>query len=135
MPFASVNETNERICVTCVSASKAFNLAGLQSACIIAADPFLRHRVWRGLNTDEAAEPNVFACDAAIAALTQGEAWLDELRVYLQQNREAAESFLKRELPKMKAVPAEATYLLWLDLGAYTSMWRHSVPSCMRRKG
>lgn len=49
----------------------------------------------------------------------QGEAWLDELRVYLQQNREAAESFLKRELPKMKAVPAEATYLLWLDLGAY----------------
>ena len=119
VPFASVNETNERICVTCVSASKAFNLAGLQSACIIAADPFLRHRVWRGLNTDEAAEPNVFACDAAIAALTQGEAWLDELRVYLQQNREAAESFLKRELPKMKAVPAEATYLLWLDLGAY----------------
>ena len=38
VPFASVNETNERICVTCVSASKAFNLAGLQSACIIAAD-------------------------------------------------------------------------------------------------
>ena len=66
VPFASVNETNKQICVTCVSASKAFNLAGLQSACIIVADPVLRHKVWRGLNTDEAAEPNVFACDATM---------------------------------------------------------------------
>lgn len=116
VPFASVNETNKQICVTCVSASKAFNLAGLQSACIIVADPVLRHKVWRGLNTDEAAEPNVFACDATIAAFSQGAEWLDALRVYLQRNREAAERFLTQELPKMRPVHADATYLLWLDL-------------------
>ena len=43
----------------------------------------LHHKVWRALNTDEVAEPNVFAIGAAIAAFTKGEDWLEELRAYL----------------------------------------------------
>ena len=44
---------------------------------------FLRHKVWRALNTDAVAEPNAFAITAAVAAFTKGEPWLEELRKYL----------------------------------------------------
>ena len=78
-------------------------------------NPVIRHKVNRGLNTDEAAEPNVFAALAPAAAFGYGEAWLDELRTYLFENRTIAEHFLKEEIPKLYPVPSDATYLLWID--------------------
>ncbi len=117
VPFASVSETCRQISVTCMAPTKAFNLAGLQTAAVAAADEALRHKVWRGLNTDEVAEPNAFAVTAAVAAFTEGEDWLDELREYLYQNKQEARAFLEREIPQIHAVPSEATYLLWLDCG------------------
>ena len=78
-------------------------------------DKTIRHRVSRGLNTDEVAEPNVFALTAPVAAFTKGGAWLDELRAYLWENRKTAEAFIKEEIPQISVVAAEATYLLWID--------------------
>ena len=75
----------------------------------------LRHKMERALNTDEVAEPNAFAIEAAIAAFTKGEGWLDALREYLEENRKTVRKFLNDEIPKMSLVPAHATYLLWLD--------------------
>lgn len=115
VPFASVNEVNKAISITCVSASKAFNLAGLQAACIIVPDPFLRHKVNRGINTDEVAEPNVFAIEASMAAYEKGGAWLDQLRVYIKQNKEDVLHFCKTYCPDIHIVSSQATYLLWLD--------------------
>ena len=86
-PFASVSETCKNNSITCVAATKAFNIAGIQTAAVIVPDKTIRHRVSRGLNTDEVAEPNVFALTAPIAAFTKGGAWLDELRAYLWENR------------------------------------------------
>lgn len=60
-PFASVSETCKNNSITCVAATKAFNIAGIQTAAVIVPDKTIRHRVSRGLNTDEVAEPNVFA--------------------------------------------------------------------------
>jgi cystathionine beta-lyase len=71
--------------------------------------------VWRGLNTDEVAEPNAFAIDATIAAFTKGEQWLDELRQYIYENKSLVEEFLKSNIPNINVVYTEATYLLWLD--------------------
>ncbi len=115
IPFASVSENCKNISITCMAPTKAFNLAGLQTAAVAVPNPNLRHKVWRGLNTDEVAEPNSFAVEAAVAAFTKGEAWLDDLREYIQKNKNFAEDFLKKEVPKMKQVPSQATYLLWLD--------------------
>lgn len=114
-PFASVSETCRDISITCVAPTKAFNLAGIQTAAVIIPDQVLRHRVNRGLNTDEVAEPNVFASIAPAAAFGHGGAWLDELRTYLWKNREFAEEFIKEQIPYVSPVEAEATYLLWLD--------------------
>ena len=115
IPFASVSENCKNTSITCMAPTKAFNLAGLQTAAVAVPNPNLRHKVWRGLNTDEVAEPNSFAVEAAVAAFTKGEAWLDDLREYIQKNKNFAEDFLKKEVPQMKQVPSQATYLLWLD--------------------
>ena len=118
VPFASVSEDCRGNSVTCIAPTKAFNIAGLQTAAVCVPNPVLRHKVWRGLNTDEVAEPNAFAVDAAIAAFTRGGEWLDALRVYLEENKTLVKEFVKRELPRLHVVPSEATYLLWVKLGS-----------------
>jgi cystathionine beta-lyase len=120
-PFASVSEKCRENSVTCVAPTKAFNLAGLQTASVIVPGEMLRNKVWRGLNTDEVAEPNAFAVDATIAAFTKGEKWLDELRGYIFENKKVVTQSIKAELSDIKVVPSEATYLLWLDCGNITS--------------
>lgn len=115
IPFASVSENCKNNSITCMAPTKAFNLAGLQTAAVAVPNPNLRHKVWRGLNTDEVAEPNSFAVEAAVAAFTKGEAWLDDLREYIQENKNFAEDFLKKEVPQIKQVSSQAAYLLWLD--------------------
>lgn len=115
VPFASVSDVCTQNSVTCISASKAFNLAGMQSAAVIIPDEALRYKMERGLNSDELAEPNAFAIDAVTAALTQGEEWLDELRFYLKDNKDLASDFLKNEIPEVKLITSQATYLLWID--------------------
>ena len=116
LPFAAVDETCRDISVTCVAPTKAFNLAGFHSSAVFAADPVLRHKAWRALNTDEVAEPNSFAVPAAVAAFTKGGPWLDALRAYVWENRRTVEAYAARDLPGLRVVPGEATYLLWVDV-------------------
>ena len=119
-PFASVSERCLQNSITCIAPTKAFNLAGLQTSAAVVPNPVLRHKVWRALNTDEVAEPNCFAAQAAVAAFTQGGPWLDALRAYLAENKRQARDFLARELPQIRPVLSHGTYLLWLDCGAVT---------------
>ena len=99
----------------CISPSKAFNLAGLQTAAAVVPNARLRHKVWRALNTDEVAEPNAFAVQAAVAAFEHGGDWLDELRQYLFENKQLVAEYISKNIPQIKLVPSDATYLLWLD--------------------
>ena len=115
VPFASVTEACAQNSITCIAPTKTFNLAGLQTAAVVVPNAGLRHKMERALNTDEVAEPNAFAIDAAIAAFTQGDEWLDSLRVYLAENRRTAGEFLEKKLPDIRLVPSHGTYLLWLD--------------------
>ncbi|MCH5267538.1 MAG: pyridoxal phosphate-dependent aminotransferase [Lachnospiraceae bacterium] len=119
-PFASVSETCRKISITAIAPTKAFNLAGLQTAAVVVPNEVLRHKMWRTLNTDEVAEPNAFAVDAAVAAFTKGKPWLDELREYLQENKELVRSFIEKELPQLSVVSLEVTYLLWIDCSKLT---------------
>ena len=121
VPFASVNETCRNISVTCLAPTKTFNLAGLQTAAVYAENKVLHHKMWRRLNTDEVAEPNAFAVCATIAAFTYGEDWLDQLREYIEGNKQYVTAFIEREIPQVKVVKSEATYLMWLDISALTT--------------
>ena len=115
IPFVSVSEVCRDNCVACLAPTKTFNLAGLQTAAVAVPDPALRHKVWRALNTDEVAEPNAFAVDAAVAAFTQAGPWLDQLRQYVYENKKRVDEFIRENIPQLRVVPSSATYLLWLD--------------------
>ena len=115
IPFASVSDTCRNNSITTLAPSKSFNVAGLGTACVCVPEQGLRERMKRALNTDEIAEPNAFAVDAAIAAYTRGGEWLDALREYLFENKKIVKAFLQNNLPQLSIVPSEATYLLWLD--------------------
>ncbi len=128
-PFASVSENCRKTALP-VSPTKAFNLAGIQSAAVIVPDNNLRYKVSRGLNTHEVAEPNVFAAIAPIAAFTCGGEWLDALREYLWENRRFAEDYIRREIKGISAVPAKATYLLWLDCRNIIGNGTEFLPFC-----
>ncbi len=115
IPFASVNEECKQNSVTCISPTKAFNLAGMQSSAVMIANKFLRDKVERGLNTDEVAEPNVFATKVATVAFNEGGPWLDALRKYISDNKVLVTDYIEKNIPEIKVVKAEATYLMWLD--------------------
>ena len=115
VPFASASDICKNISVTCLSASKAFNLAGMQSAAVMIPDENLRHKVWRTLNTDEVAEPNAFAVVSTVAAFEKGGGWMDELRSYIAGNRKIVEDYLVKHLPELHLIKGDATYLLWID--------------------
>lgn len=119
-PFLSVSAECLQVGVMCMSASKAFSTPGLQSAAVAVPNAHLRAKVTRGLNSDEVAEPNCFAIEGTVAAFTRGMDWLDELRQYLWDNRAQVCQFVRQNLPMLKVVPQQATYLMWIDCGAVT---------------
>lgn len=134
-PFAAVNETCRAISITCMAPTKAFNIAGLQTAAVCIPNPQLRHKMWRALNTDEVAEPNSFAVTAAVAAFNEGEPWLNELRAYLAANKQAVREFVAAELPRVRVIASRATYLLWLDVSAYGLPSEEIADRIRRRTG
>ena len=121
IPFASVNDECKNNSITCIAPTKTFNIAGLQTAAIFVPNPYLRYKVNRGINTDEVAEPNCFAVNAAIAAFTKGEPWLNELRQYIYENKQIVKKYLEENLTDINLVPSQATYLLWLDCSKVTN--------------
>ncbi len=120
-PFASVDDICKKNSITCIAPTKAFNIAGLQTAAMIVYDENMRHKVKRGINTDEVAEPNVFAITAAIAAFNDGEEWLEELREYVTTNKQLVKQYISTKIPDLIAVGEEATYLEWLDCSNITN--------------
>ena len=117
--FASLEDYRD-ISVTCISPSKTFNIAGLQSAVAVIPDPVLRHRVWRGINTEELGEPNAFAMTAGIAAFTECDGWVDALVDYLFENRTCAQRYIAERIPALRVPQADATYLMWIDVSQVT---------------
>ena len=111
----SLNKDIRNNSVVLLAASKCFNLAGLQSATVVVPNKVLRHKVNRGLNTDEVAENNFFCTDAIVAALNDGEEWLNELNLYLDENKKVFSDYVIKNVPSLKVIEGEATYLVWVD--------------------
>lgn len=119
VPFASTGENQLRNSVTCVSPSKAFNLAGLQIASIISCDRAVRERIDRAININEVCDVNPFGVEATIAAYEGGEDWLLQLLDYLKGNYDLLCDFFKTYLPQIPVTSLEGTYLVWTDCRAF----------------
>lgn len=125
IPFASVSDNCKENSITCIAPTKAFNLAGLQTSAVVVPNEKLRYKVWRGLNTDEVAEPNSLAVTATIAAFSYGTNWLNELQQYIAENKKFVTEYIKKEIPQINVALSEATYLLWLDCSKFDISSEH----------
>lgn len=119
-PFASLSTDFQERAVSCVSPSKAFNLAGLQIATIISAEASVRRKIDKAININEVCDVNPFGVEASIAAYTHGEEWLEALKRYLAENYSFLQSFFSTYLPQFPVVRLEGTYLVWVDCSALT---------------
>lgn len=129
-PFASLSDAFLHRSVTCVSPSKAFNIAGLQIANIVAFDNDLRSRIDKAININEVCDVNPFGVAATIAAYNEGEEWLNQLVDYLHGNYEAMAEFCRRELAEFPITRLEGTYLVWMDcssLGMSSDALEHAL--------
>ena len=129
-PFASLSDAFLHRSVTCVSPSKAFNIAGLQIANIVAFDNDLRSRIDKAININEVCDVNPFGVAATIAAYNEGEEWLNQLVDYLHGNYGVMAEFCRRELPEFPITRLEGTYLVWMDcssLGMPSDALEHAL--------
>lgn len=114
-PFASISEDFLRHAVTCISPSKAFNIAGLQIANIVCADAARRAKIDRAINDNEVCDVNPFGVIATQAAYNHSGEWLDCLVEYLHDNYLYMREFCRRHLPAFPLAELEGTYLVWMD--------------------
>lgn len=114
-PFASISEEFQEHSVTCISPSKAFNIAGLQIANIIVENDEWRRRIDKAININEVCDVNPFGVIATIAAYNEGELWLDELLKYIHANYLFFKEYCEKHFPKFPVAPLEGTYLAWMD--------------------
>ena len=101
--------------------SKVFNLASLHCSCVVSKDHDLLKKIEEGLGQDDLGEPNYFGPYGTIAAFNHGDEWVKEMNEYVFNNKRYINDFIQRELPKLHLVDNKATYLLWLDISAYTN--------------
>lgn len=115
-PFAIASDAE---CAVCISPSKAFNIAGLQIANIIASNTVVREKIDKAININEVCDVNPFGVIALQAAYSaDGEAWLTALNDYIYGNYSWACGFIREHLPKWKVTVLEGTYLMWVDVSA-----------------
>ena len=115
-PLAKIFPDTDQI-ITCMATSKTFNLAGFMFANIIIPHDELR-ALWQQRNLPIV---NPLSIVAAQACYQEGQDWLDELTIYLDANFQFLKDFLTEHLPEAKYKISEATYLAWVNLGAYFS--------------
>ena len=117
-PFAAVSEACRQNSVILNSPSKSFNIAGLQAANIICAQPEWSRRLDRAININEVCDLNPFGPVALIAAYNESEDWLDALNAYLWGNYQTLCTFATEHLHRWKVYRLEGTYLPWIDITA-----------------
>lgn len=117
IPFLNIDSD----VIACVSASKCFNLAGLQGAAVLVKNRYLYNRCYRSLNTDEIAEGNAFVFDTFIEAFNKGDNWLKELNEYIYQNKLYVYDYIEKNIKNISCIKGDATYLVWLDIRKITN--------------
>lgn len=115
VPLASISEKAAEICITCIAPSKTFNLAGLGTSALIISNPELKKSYEKILEDLHVGMGNLFGIVSTIAAYNNGEEWLNQLLEYLNENYSVLTKFFAEHIPRIKVIPAEATYLIWLD--------------------
>ncbi|GJH41419.1 cystathionine beta-lyase [Capnocytophaga sp. HP1101] len=130
IPFASVSEEAKQNSVVFASPSKAFNMAGLATSYAVIANPSLRRRFESYVEGNELAGGNVFAFNTVVAAYNKGEEWLEQMLTYVQGNIDEVVSYIKENLPQLKVIIPQASYLVFIDFSALQLNQKEIVALC-----
>ena len=133
IPFASVSEEAKQNSVVFASPSKAFNMAGLATSYAVIANPTLRRRFESYVEGNELAAGNVFAFNTVVAAYNKGEEWLQQMLTYVQGNIDEVVSYIKENIPQLKAIVPQASYLVFIDFSALQLNQKDIVALCTNR--
>lgn len=117
-PFASISDEFAHISITSMSASKTFNIAGLSASYLIVPNNEHRRAYDRFMYATHISSGNFFGLVATEAAYRHGADWLRQLMTYLEGNLELVSEFLSKNIPQLKLMKPEGTYLLWIDVSA-----------------
>ncbi|MFW9881072.1 MAG: MalY/PatB family protein, partial [Candidatus Thorarchaeota archaeon] len=115
--FATINEEFAQNSITCTSTSKTFNLAGLRISNIVIPNEKIRQTYVNTQANLGVGGPNLFAVAAMETAYKHEtcEKWLDALLLYLKESLDFLKDYIKENLPQIKVIETEGTYLVWLD--------------------
>ncbi|KAA3663917.1 MAG: pyridoxal phosphate-dependent aminotransferase [Chloroflexi bacterium] len=113
--LATISEQLFQNSIICTAPSKTFNLAGLKTSNIIIPNREKREAFHAKMNSHGVYGANVFGPIAAEAAYNHGEPWLEEVLAYIEENYHFLKSYLAENLPQLKVIPLEGTYLVWVD--------------------
>jgi cystathionine beta-lyase len=116
-PFAAISAEFEQNSIVCMAPSKTFNLPGLAASSIIIPNKKLRES-FNAMRLGVVHGPAIFGLVAMEAAYRHGDEWLEQLLDYLQENLDFTLDFFAREIPRIKVIRPQGTYLLWLDCRA-----------------
>jgi cystathionine beta-lyase len=113
--LADIKPAFRAITVTCTAPSKTFNLAGLQIANVVIANAEQRRLFRQEMDQQGYGQVNTMGLVACQAAYRDGDGWLDELLVYLAGNLALLRRVVQDEMPGIRLIEPEGTYLAWLD--------------------
>ena len=117
-PFATLGEEYQQNCIVCTAPSKTFNLAGLQVSNIFIPNQKLRRAFRKQIDAAGYSQLNTLGLVACQAAYAYGEEWLTQVKAYIRSNITFVDDYLNQNLPQIKMLPIEGTYLVWLDCSA-----------------
>ena len=117
--IASLSEEMSSRTVTFVAPSKTFNIAGMNSSVALIPDEKLRARYVSVINRLHLNSLSILGLTAMETAYAKCAGWLDELMVYLEENRDMTERFIRERMPKATMDHPEGTYIFWIDFRGY----------------
>ena len=118
IPFASVSDEAAEVSVTFGAPSKTFNIAGLAASWMMVPNPALRDDFYHWMEVNEFSTPSFPAFTGAEAAYRHGEEWLSQCLAYIEANIVAVEEWMAANLPEIKPIRPQSSFLIWLDCRA-----------------
>lgn len=115
IPYAMLGKEMEQQSITCIAPSKTFNVAGLATSAVIIPNPGLRKKFIDVVESLHIAGGNIFGAVAMEAAYAHGDEWLKQALNYIEGNVGYLEDFVRKNLPQIKVIHPEGTYMAWMD--------------------
>lgn len=117
VPIASLSPDIADRSITLMAASKTWNIAGLKAAFAIVPNAG-RRAAMEAAKLGMVDSVNVLGLAAMGAAYEKAGAWRDAVRQQLTANRDLLADLLARQLPEARCIPAEGSFLAWIDFTA-----------------